>query len=85
MADTTRRRRSRRTVRREGEAVGYLARHPLATAETIAEHYKRDPRQVRNDLDALEADGEVIGIEDTVPGLLGTTFPVVLWTLTDKD
>lgn len=87
MPDTTTprtRRRSRWAVRRQGEAIGYLTRHPLATAETIAEHYKRDPRQVRDDLDALEADGEVVGFEDIEPGLLGAAFPIVLWPLTDK-
>lgn len=76
---------SRWAKRRAGEIRGYLLDKSLASAEDIAEHYQRDPRQVLDDLRTLEADGRVIGGLVTRPDLLGRNFPVVLWTLTDKD
>lgn len=71
--------------RRAGEAIGYLARHAPASAEDIADHYRRDSRQVLDDLRTLEAAGEVRGGLVTSPDLLGRAFPAVLWTLTRKD
>ena len=73
---------NRWTERREGEAIGHLARHPGATAEDIAERYKRDPKQVLQTLWDLDAAGEVSHVRTAVPGLLGTTFPALQWTLT---
>lgn len=76
---------SRWTTRREGECIGHLALHPGATAEDIAEHYKRDPKQVLETLWNLDAAGDVDHVRAAVPGLLGSTFPALQWTLTDKD